>query len=220
MKIFAITCSFLLPILDLTFASPSTPDFKDNSYFKYKTKRIENALLETSEDVNQNTDYADGDLADIQGVFNVIAQVEVERIKLMKDKDASAQVGLAALGVGLNVLSTIGKTLWDVGKHFLKRKFCPRHTGSYEFKAHALIQELINEQEIQAFGDDGKKAEESDREALAQLKVLFHALKEVEAKTMQDSIANDKDANAESWWKKAKRFITNKIGGITRKFLC
>ena len=73
MKIFTVIC-FLLPVLTLISASssPSAQDFKDFSNYDE-----ENAIVE----INENMDDANnGDLADIQGLFNVLAQVDLKEI--------------------------------------------------------------------------------------------------------------------------------------------
>ena len=88
---------------------------------------------------------------------------------MIKDTDLSAQFvpGVPAL---------VGKALWSVAKILLKRKFCPKHRA-YEA---ALL----------SYKDDkDEKAAENDAKALNQLKALFGALREVEAKIMQEDIS-------------------------------
>ena len=120
----------------------------------------------------------------------------------MKDTDASAQFvfGVRAL---------LGKALWGVGKTLLKRN---------------LVQNIEHMRKLHYYYEDDKeeKAIENDAKALNQLKALFGALKEVEAKILQENIdvAGSKDAKAEAWWKKAKWWIKNAIEGVIRKFLC
>ena len=75
---------------------------------------------------NENRDHStdDVDLSEVQGVFNVLAQVEIHEIEsntlLMKQTDASAQVFSF-------VLPLLGNVLWDVGKTLLKNKLCPKN---------------------------------------------------------------------------------------------
>ena len=191
MKILAVVC-LLLPVLAFTATSSlSTQEFFNNK-----------ALLETNKNMD---DINDGDLADIQGAFNVLAQVEVERKKLMKDTDVSAQFLFGAPSLLLKLFTSVGKSLWGVGKKFLRRRFCPRNL-SYEANMLAY------------YGDKGDEAVGNDAKALDQLKALFAALKEVDANTVH---SDDMDhAKAKVWWKKAKQWIKNKIAGVTRKFLC
>ena len=199
MKIIVI-CILLPAVLAFTSATSSltAQDFKDSLNYNE-----ENAFAETNENME---DTSDGDFADIQCLFNVLAQTEEEQNKLTKDTDASAQF----------VTALLGKALWGVGKKLLKRKFCPKRDQTYEAAA------------VLAYYNDDKdeKAVENDVKALNQLKVLFGALKEVEAKMMKedtavsDSRGEDAKADPEAWWKKAKGWIKNAIGGIIRKFLC
>ena len=195
MKILAII-SFLLPILAVVSvtSSLSAQDLKDLSNYIE-----ENALLATNENRDHSTD--DVDLSDVQGVFNVLAQVEIESNKLLvKETDASAQIFSA-------ILPLLGNVLWDVGKNILKNNLCPKN---------------------RSYGSDSTKVLHSWNDAdsnkvLNQLKVLFGLLKEVEAKIamMQDDITDSKqDAKAKAQWKIAKQSITQTIGTTVKKFLC
>ena len=202
MKVFAqIICflpTFLLLFLAFTSVTSSTQltqDFKD--FMNYKEE--DTALLET---INGDMDDAnDSDLADIQYVFNVLAQVEVERKKLMmKNRDISAQFMLSI------PLSLLGSVLWGVGKTLLKNKFCPKNASNY----------MPGPGPAPYYNDvEGEKTAENDAKALNQLKVLFGALKEIEAKIMRDDIADSENAKAQilDW-------IMKKIGGVVKKFIC
>ena len=195
MKIFAIIC-FLLPILAVVSAtsSLSAQDLKD--FLNYIE---ENALLATNENRDHSTD--DVDLSDVQGVFNVLAQVEIESNKLsMKETDASAQIFPS-------LLSHLGDVLSSVGKDILKNTVCPKNR-SYGMDSTKVLHSWND-------ADSNK--------ALNQLKVLFGLLKEVEAKIvmMQDDITDGKqDAKAKAQWKIAKQSITETIGTTVKNSLC
>ena len=200
MKVFAIIF-FLLPVLAFTSAtsSSSTQDCLTD-YLSYKDGK---ALVETNENIDNANDV---DLADIQGIFNAIALVEMERNKLlMKDStDASAQLFST-------ILSLLGNVGWNVGKTFLKKKYCPKNRNYYD-------------PYMPVYGTMGEKSwpeenHDANLKALNQLKVLFGVLKEVEAK-MQDDAADGKHAKAKVWWKKAKQWINNTVGGTVKRFLC
>ena len=206
MKVFAIIC-FLLPVLAFISATSSSSTQEClTDYLSYKEGK---ALLQTNENID-NAWPNDVDLADIQGIFNAIAQVEMEGNKLlMKDStDASAQL----FGTILSLLANAGNALWGVGKTLLKKKYCPKNR-SYK-------------PDMPVYGDMDEKSwpEENDSnlKALNVLKVLFGVLKEVEAKMsmMQDDAADSKHAKAEAWWKKAKQWINNAVGGTVKRFLC
>ena len=202
-KVFAIIC-FLLPVLA---TSSSSKQICLTDYLSYKEGK---ALLETNENID-NTWPNNVDLTDIQGIFNAIAQVEMERNKLlMKDStDASAQL----FGTILSLLANAGNVLWGVGKTFLKKKYCPK-IRSYKPDMRPVYGDM----------DEKPWPEENDSnlKALNVLKVLFGVLKEVEAKIsmMQDDAADGKHAKAEAWWKKAKQWINNAVGGTVKRFLC
>ena len=185
MKIFAIIC-FLLPILGFVSAASSLSAQDSKDLWNYME---DNALLATNENRDHSTD--DVDLSDVQGVFNVLAQVEIESNNLlMKETDASAQI--------------FGNILWDVGKTLLKKKLCPKYRSYYGLDSANVLHSW----------------KDADSKALNQLKVLFGLLKEVEARVamMQDDVADSKqDAKAETWYKK---WISKAIGGTVKKFLC
>ena len=73
MKIFTVI-GFLLPVLTLILAisSPSALNFNDFSNY---SSNEENAFVETNENMD---DASNGDLANIQDLFNVVAQVARE----------------------------------------------------------------------------------------------------------------------------------------------
>ena len=103
----------------------SAQDLKD--LWNYKE---DNALLATNENRDHSTD--DVDLSDVQGVFSVLTQVEIESNNLlMKETDASAQIFSFALPL-------LGNVLWDVGKTLLKKKLCPKNRSYGLDSANAL----------------------------------------------------------------------------------
>lgn len=201
-----ITC-LLLSTLGLTFAVP-TFDFESlldqqPSSIKEQNKDQLGALLkvlEGSEDDTDNDDD-DGTVADLQGVFNVMAQVEEEKARQQHGKN----MAMAQIWEGL------GSALWSAGKGYLKKRYCTE-----EEEVRAMLQELIGEQGAQ---DDEDDDGDSDDKVRTELQTLFNALKKVEAKVMQDDSSDD-TAMAEGWWKKAKRWVNKKAKGLTKKYLC
>ena len=82
----------------------------------------DNALLATNENRDHSTN--DVDLSEVQGVLNVLAQVEIESNNLLmnsKETDASAQIFSFALPL-------LGNVLWDVGKTLSKKTMSQKST--------------------------------------------------------------------------------------------
>ena len=141
-------------------------------------------------------DDGDDDITDLQAVFNVLAQVDIEKAKAMDDKRAMAQFWKG-----------LGSSLWNAGKSYFKNKYC---TEEQEMKS--ILQEVTGQQAMQ--DKDNEITAEDDDKVKAELQSLFSALKKVEAKMMQDG-END-NVIAEGWWKKLSRRI--KKGA--KKYLC
>ena len=211
MKILVIC--LLLSTFSLTFAVPAFDhDFRKylpSSYFPNEQNKDEvsgllQTLVSTEDDQDSDDDEDDGSVADLQGIFNVMAQAEVEKAKQQRNKN----VAMVQIWKGL------GGALWRVGKSYLKKKYCTE-----EEEVRAMLQELIGEQGGQDDQDDQDDGGDDDNKALTELQTLFNALKKVEAKVMQDVSSND-TAKTQGWWKRAKRWARKKIRGATRKYLC
>ena len=192
--------SFLLAFVGLTYATPAWPY---SNYYNTGRPHYEKAvaLLESlasaqqgqgSESVSNNDDTDDDDIADLQAVFNVLAQVEVEK---------AAANGNSVMA---QFMGTLGGTLWNTAKGYLKNKYCTE-----EQEVRAMLQELIGDQDE---GDDSEDVGEGDDKERAELQMLFNALKMAEAKIMQDKNA----AKAEGWWKKLRKSIKKKA----KQYLC
>lgn len=97
-----VTC-VLLSTLGFTFATP----LLKNSLASEESDEVE-ALLQTL----ANTDGGE-ELANLQGVFNVLEQVNIEKARASDGENAMEQIW------GL-----VGSGLWHVGKHYLKKKYC------------------------------------------------------------------------------------------------
>ena len=209
MKILII--SLLLSTLSLTFAVPA---FNFDSFGKFFPSRsfpeeqnkddvsaLFQALVSTEDDQDtEDDDEDDGTVADLQGVFNVMAQVEAEKARQQRNKNVAM----------VQVWKFLGNALWNAGKSYLKKRHCTE-----EEEVRAMLQELIGEQGMQ----DDEDAGDGDDKARAELQTLFNALKKLEAKVMQDDSSAD-TAKAEGWWKRVKRWARKKIRGATRKYLC
>ena len=209
MKILIIC--LLLSTLSFTFAVPAFDFDSFGKYFpssfspkeqnKDKVSALLQALVSTEDDQDtDDDDEDDGTVGDLQGVFNVMAQVEAEKARQQNNKN----VAMVQFWGGL------GNALWRAGKSYLKRKHCTEQE-----EVRAMLQELIDEQGLQ----DDEGAGDGDDKARTELQTLFNALKKAEAKVMQDDSSED-TAKAEGWWKRVKRWARKKIRGATRKYLC
>ena len=184
MKTF-VAC-FLLAFVGLTCA---TPAWSYHNYYKSLytgTPYFEKAraLLESLASSQQGQDLDDGnddgDIADLQAVFNVLEQV---------DKEKAAANGNSATA---QLTGILGGTVLDLAKGYLKNKYCTE-----EQKVREMVQKLIGEQ------SESVDARDKNEKARAELQTLFKALKMVEAKLMQD----ESDARVEGWLKKLRKSI-------------
>ena len=200
----------LLSTLSLTFAVPAfdfdslqkylPSSFSPNKQDKDEVSALLQTLVSAKDDQDSEDDEDDGTVADLQGIFNVMAQIELEKATQQHNKN----VAMAQFWGG------IGRALWNAGKGYLKRKYCTE-----EEEMRVMLQELVGEQGVQDEQDDGN----DDIKARAELQTLFNALKKVDAKVMQDDSFDD-TVKAEGWWKRARRWARKKIRGATRRYLC
>ena len=99
------------------------------------------------------------------------------------------------------------------GKHHLKKMYCQK-----DLKVEAMIEELIDEQEIP--DEDNEDTEDEENKALAKLQTLFSAMKKAEAKVMQNDGTGENYAKAEGWLKKIGRWVNRKAKKLSKKYLC
>ena len=137
------------------------------------------------------------DIATLQGVFNVLAQVEEEKAKTMKGGKAMKQ------GLGM-----IGNSLWNGAKHLLKKRYCNQENQNLQ---QAMVEELGGEQVFPYVPKD------RDAKAMAELQMLFNALKLAKAKVMQDGGTY---AKMNGWWDSVKNYVNKKAGELTKSHLC
>ena len=154
-----------------------------------------NTFLETvatsQEDQDNDEDDEGNDLADIQGVFNVLAQVKDEQTK--------------STGTAMTQFwRRVGKRLLGAGKRYLKRMYCKRRSCNEEKEEKVLLQDLMEAQD-----DDGEEGGDDDN--LAEVQFLFGALKKLQAKKMQE---NHNSPAAQGFW------IRRRLLKFARKRLC
>ena len=128
-----IAC-FILSIVGLSFATP----------YRYPFGYKSTALLESLANAEQGKlseaedDDGDDNIADLQALFNVMAQIDIEKAKAMEDKSAMAQFW-----------KKFRKTLYNAGKTYLKY-----YTKDKEMKV--MLQELIGQKAIQDEDNDSE----------------------------------------------------------------
>ena len=144
----------------------------------------------TTEAIPSNENDEDS-IAKIQGVFNVLAQVDMENAKLMGGKNSYALV---------QFWGNVGDLLWNTGKNLLRQYLSCKEQ---DMSLKALLQELTNEQMGTNINDEVNSKEDEVR---AQLQVLFNALQMMEGKSDKER------AFAES--------INAKIKSITQHSVC
>lgn len=225
--------SLAVPAFNFESLEKYLPSTAPKQEHKGEVRALLQALASVGSDQeleDQDTDGNDGDdgtVADLQGLFNVLAQVEAEMAHQQQDdkNEAIAQFW-----------GWLGSMLWSVGKNFLKRKYCREE----EEKLIAMLQELTDDEAIASEQDLGMQEagndvddgdiDGDDIEAHSELQSLFNALKKAEMKIqemhMDDTSAGPDTAKAEKakkfkkWWRKVKRWFGKKIRKIVRKYLC
>ena len=167
-----------------------------NDYSKLVDALLNGRVLNMQNDISQyklttktdSSNEKEESIAEVQGIFNVMAQVDLERAKL-KNSDALIQ----------EFWSGLVRSLWKKGKHYLIKNLC-----SKEQAMKALLQELTNEE---MGTDDNSNSKDDDDDVRAQLQVLFNALQEVKA----NSIREGNTAKAEDLGNRIKSFAKNLV---------
>ena len=192
-----LTACFLLSVIGLSYATVRWP--YNYQLRNYNDKNTAAALLESlsSLQLYPHAESEEDDVSDLQGVFNVLAQIETEKAKVMDDDSATAQFW-----------KSLRKTALNLGKHYFRSKYC-----SEEKELEGMLDKQSNEQGI----SDSEDTEDGDSKAFTELQTLFSALKKVEAKLMQDGGATEKNtAVTQGWFKSLKKGIKN----VARGYLC
>ena len=184
-----LVACLLLSTISLTFAAAVSKESDEVSTFLQNFAKGEN---HQDMEENENMHMDEEDIATLQGLFNVLAQVDEEKAKTMDDENAMSQIW-----------GFIGKGLLKYGKKYLKRRYC-----SEEQEMKVMLQELVGEQ-----GNEAR--EEEENEAMAELQTTFNALQKANAKVMLVD-----NAQAEGLFKKLRRWAKKKVKRTTRRYLC
>lgn len=198
-----LTACFLLSVIGLSYATARWPYNYRFGISNYNDKNTAAALLESLSSL-QLYPYAESeenDISDLQGVFNVLAQIETEKAKVIDDESATAQFW-----------KSLRKTAVNLGKHYFRSKYC-----SEEKELEGMLEKQSNEQGM----SDSEDTEEGDGKAITELQTLFSALKKVEAKLMQDGGDTEKrTAVTQGWFKKLRKGLKKGIKNVARGYLC
>ena len=179
-----IAC-FLLSTMGLAYATPASIPLPLN----YK-ELIENL----EEDLSAAEVESDDDIADLQGVFNILEQIETEKAKAMDEDSAIAQLW-----------GSLGKILWKTGERYLRNRYCTK-----EEEMRAMIEELVDEQET---SKNNQAVEQGIGDSLNELRNLM--------KYLRVHMVTDGDvATAEGWFKKVRKSIKKRAKKVARKVLC
>ena len=185
-----IAC-FLLSTIVLTYASYPAISLPMN--YKELIEGLINKVQDNSAEVESNED----DISDLQGIFSMLEQIEVEKAKQMQNVDDSATAQFWA---------GVGTTLLNAGKGYLRNRYCTQ-----EAEVRAMIEELVDEQE------DNQAVEQRNDNTFTELRNLVNTLNQM---TNQQMIIDGDVAKAEGWFKKLRKSIKKKAKKLARKVLC
>jgi hypothetical protein len=189
-----LVACFLLSTIALTYAKYPFP---------INYKELFEGLVNKEKHVSakaESDDIDDDVITDLQGMFSVLEQIEVEKAKQMQYDDNSVK---AQLWGGL------GTVLWKTGKGYLKNRYCTQ-----EADVRAMIEELVDETL-----DNNEAVEEDDDDKFTELRNLVNSLNQMDKK-FQSLIIDGDVAMAEGWFKKVRKSIKKKAKKVARKVLC
>jgi hypothetical protein len=230
----------LLSTLGLTIAVPGAIDLESEEKYlpstvyapKEQHKDEASALLqalvsislqseaEEDQDMDDGNVGDDGAVADLQVVFNVLAQVDSAVKAHQQQDDKNVAMG--------QLWGRLGSALWKAGKNDLKQKYCTK-----EEKVIAMLQELIGDNiidgavasEQEDVGSD-ENAGDGDDKARTELQTLFNALKKADAKIQcrvnvgGHCTDTENPEKIKKWRERVKHWFGKRIGWIARKYLC
>ena len=194
-----IAC-FLLSTIALTYA-------KYPISLPINYKGLFEELVNKAKHVSAEVESDDDDTTDLQGIFNVLQQIEIEKAKQMQNDDDNSAI--------VQLWAGLGTALWSAGKGYLRNKYCTQ-----EEEVKAMIEELVDEQET---SEDIEAVEEDSNDTFTELKNLVNSLNQMTNKQMQVrtlQLIDGDVAKAEGWFKKLRKSIKKKAKKLARKVLC
>ena len=167
-------------------------------------KELFEELINKAKHVSAEVESDDDDITDLQGIFNVLQQIEMEEAKQMQNDDDNSATSQFWKG--------LGKVLWTAGKGYLRNKYCTQ-----EVEVRAMIEELVDEQET---SEDNEAVEEDSNDTFTELKTLVNSLNQMTEKIRPLQVIDGDIAKAEGWFKKLHKSIKKKAKKLARKVLC
>ena len=195
-----IAC-FLLSTIALTYAKYPITSLPINY------KELFEELINKAKHVSAEIESDDDDITELQGIFNVLQQIETEKAKQMQNGDDNS--------AAIQLWKGLGRVLWTAGKGYLRNKYCTQ-----EVEVRAMIEELVDEQET---SEDNEAVEEDSNDTFTELKNLLNSHNQMTTKLMQfhtSGIIDGDAAKVEGWFKKLRKSIKKKAKKLARKVLC
>ena len=193
----ALVACFLLSTIAVTYATYPAISLPVN--YRELLERLVSKVQDDSAEVESDED----DITDLQGLFSVLEQIEVEKAKQMQyDEDGASAQFWAGLGT----------TLLNAGKGYLRNRYCTQ-----EAEVRAMIEELVDEQE------DNQAVEQDDDDSFTKLKNMVNTLNQISKKLSQfqaSMVIDGNYAKAEGWFKKLRKSLKKKTKKLARKVLC
>ena len=191
-----IAC-YLLSTIALTYAN-----YPIMSVLPITYKELIEELINKATDVSAEVESDDDDITDLQGMFSLLEQIEMEKAKQMQDDEDGAKAQFWA---------ALGPVLWKAGKGYLKNRYC-----NQEAEVRAMIEELVDEQET---SETNEVAEEENNNRFTELKNLVNTLNYMGKKRFLQIIDGDV-VKIEGWFKKLRKSLKKKAKKLARKVLC
>ena len=196
----------LLQTLADTEDDLDTEDDDDSVSLQGHFKNIVGA--ENDEDTAEDDD-GDDDIATLQGVFNVMAQLDEENANLMRGKRATAQFILFG-----NWRFYARKLAKRYLIKYLNNKYCPKS------RKVVLMPRKVDVKIGLSDRNDNQDTKQGEEETFAQLQTVFDALRKLEATKEMEKDKTVNSAKFKGSLRKVKRFTRRNIRRIVKKYLC
>lgn len=194
-----LTCFFLstvsLAIAGPFFLDPSKDDYKflipqESNEMKAFLQTLVRA--ESAQDPEDGDDGGDDGMVFLEGMFNVLTQVDEERAKTTNDESANTQ---------FIFWRRFGRFIRKRVNKFIRKRYCPKQHG---MKAQPKY--LVYEQEVSE--EDGRDIEQREDQAFAELQATFGTLRKLNSMKSKGLLRN------------FKSYINQGIRSIARKYFC
>ena len=200
----------LLQTLADTEVDLDTEDDDDSVSLQGALKNVVGA--ENDEDTAEDDD-GDDDIATLQGVFNVMAQLDEDNANLMRGKHATAQHIL------FHNWRFYTRKVFKLVKRglikYLNSKFCPKWK-----KVVPMPRKVDDKKKEMSDRNDNQDPKQGEEETFAQLQTVFDALRKLEATKEMEKDTTVNSAKFKGSLRKVKRFVRKNIRRIVKKYLC